>query len=160
MIDKLESGSPEIASRIARASPSAKYPGAQLTTVVSPERPQPNFGGLDRTTPPPPTEIDFLAIQRSDEFVALRRRLRRFVFPISALFFGWYLCYVLLAAYAHEFMSRRLTGEITVGLVMGVLQFGTTILIMVGYQRYARRWIDPQVEAVRARADLMRGPRP
>jgi hypothetical protein len=45
-----------------------------------------------------PGEIDFLAIQRSPEFAVLRRRLRRFVFPMSAAFFGWYLCYVLLAA--------------------------------------------------------------
>jgi uncharacterized membrane protein (DUF485 family) len=121
-----------------------------LTTAVSPERPQPLFGGLDPTTPPPPT--DYLAVQRSDEFRTLRRRMRRFAFPVSALFFGWYLAYVLLAAYAHDFMSHRLTGEITVGLALGVLQFGTTILIMVGYQRYARRWIDPQVNAVHLRA--------
>jgi len=90
-----------------------------------------------------------VAIQRTDEFVALRHRLRRFVFPMSALFFGWYLCYVLLAAYAHGLMSHRLTGEITVGLVLGVAQFGSTILIMLGYLRYARTRIDPLVDAIR-----------
>ena len=127
-----------------------------MTTAVRPERPQPHFGGPDPTTPPPPTDIDYLAVQRSDEFQALRRRMRRFAFPMSALFFGWYLAYVLLAAYAHDFMSRRLTGEITVGLVLGVLQFGTTILIMIGYQRYARRWIDPQVNSVHLRAAAIR----
>jgi len=81
----------------------------------------------------------------------LRRRLRRFVFPMSAVFFGWYLGYVLLAAYAHGLMSRRVTGEITVGLVMGVLQFASTALIMVGYLRYARARIDPLVAAIRDR---------
>ena len=112
---------------------------------------QPSFGNLDRRPVAPPPQIDFVTIQRSDEFVMLRRRLRRFVFPMSALFFGWYLCYVLLAAYAHDLMSHRLTGEITVGLAMGVLQFGSTILIMVGYLRYARARIDPLVAAIRGR---------
>ena len=117
-------------------------------TSAPPERPRPSFGGTHQP-PAPATGIDFVEIQRSAEFVLLRRSLRRFVFPMSALFFGWYLCYVLLAAYAHGFMSRRITGEITVGLVMGVLQFATTILFMVGYLRYARRRIDPQVTALR-----------
>lgn len=109
----------------------------------------PSFGSLDPAAPP--SQLDFVAIQRSDEFVVLRRRLRRFVFPVSALFFGWYLCYVLLAAYAHGLMSHRLTGQITVGLVMGVLQFCSTILIMVWYLRYARTRIDPLVAAIRSR---------
>lgn len=106
---------------------------------------------VDRHASPHLSETDYIAIQRSDEFVLLRRRLRRFVFPMSALFFGWYLTYVLLAAYAHDLMSRRLTGEITVGLALGVLQFVTTILIMLGYLSYARARIDPQVAVVRAR---------
>jgi uncharacterized membrane protein (DUF485 family) len=106
---------------------------------------------VDHATPRAPSGLDFIAIQRSDEFVLLRRRLRRFVFPMSMLFFGLYLTYVLLAAYAHGFMSRRLTGEITVGLVLGVLQFGTTILIMLCYLWYSRTRIDPQVAVVRSR---------
>ena len=44
--------------------------------------------------------------QASPEFRALRRRLRRFVFPMSALFLVWYLAYVLLASYARPFMAR------------------------------------------------------
>ncbi len=122
------------------------------STVTNPvDRTQPTFGAVDHHAPPTLSDIDFIAIQRSDEFVTLRRRLRRFVFPMSALFFGWYLSYVLLAAYAHDLMSRRVTGEITVGLLLGVLQFVSTILIMLGYLRYARTRIDPQVATIRAR---------
>lgn len=106
---------------------------------------------VDHATPAGPSGPDFIAIQRSDEFALLRRRLRRFVFPMSALFFGWYLTYVLLAAYAHDLMSHRVTGEITVGLVLGVFQFGTTILIMLTYLWYSRTRIDPQVAVVRSR---------
>jgi uncharacterized membrane protein (DUF485 family) len=130
-------------------------PGSfQLTTeatIPQPGRPSvsPTFGGI--TDPAPPGQIDYLAIQRSPEFAALRRSLRGFVFPMSLLFFGWYLSYVLLAAYAHDLMSQRIGGQITVGLVLGVAQFCSTILIMVGYLRYARRRIDPQVALIRNR---------
>jgi len=120
------------------------------SAVTNPvDRTQPTFGAVDHHARPVLTDIDYIAIQRSDEFVALRRRLRRFVFPMSALFFGWYLSYVLLAAYAHDLMGHRLTGEITVGLALGVLQFASTILIMLAYLRYARTRIDPQVAVIR-----------
>ena len=36
-------------------------------------------------------------VRDSPEFVALRRRFRRFVLPVSALFLVWYATYVLLA---------------------------------------------------------------
>ena len=59
----------------------------------------------------------------SPEFAELRRRLRTFVFPVSVLFLAWYLVYVLLADYAHGFMSIKLVGNINVALVLGLLQF-------------------------------------
>jgi uncharacterized membrane protein (DUF485 family) len=112
------------------------------------------FGGITKTAPDArPNDIpDFAAIHGSPEFAELRRRFRRFVFPMSALFFVWYLTYVLLAAYAPGFMSHRLFGMVNVGLVFGLLQFGSTLAITAGYLRFARRRLDPQVAAVRARA--------
>ncbi|WP_158887367.1 DUF485 domain-containing protein, partial [Amycolatopsis anabasis] len=44
---------------------------------------------------------------QSPEFKELRTRLRKFVFPMTALFLAWYLLYVLLADYAHGFMSVK-----------------------------------------------------
>jgi uncharacterized membrane protein (DUF485 family) len=95
---------------------------------------------------------DFPAIQAGAEFTELRRRFRRFVFPMTALFFLWYLGYVLLAAYARGFMSQRIFGTVHVGLVLGLLQFASTLAITAGYLRFARRRLDPQVEIIRARA--------
>ena len=46
-------------------------------------------------------------VQRSPEFQGLRRRLRRFVFPMSAAFLLWYLLYVLLADHAVEIVADR-----------------------------------------------------
>ncbi len=125
-------------------------------TARAPEQTGVSFGGITGTgTPPVPTGApDFAAIHDSPEFTALHRRFRRFVFPMAALFFGWYLTYVLLAAYAHGFMSHRLFGLVTVGLVLGLLQFVSTIAITVAYVRFARRHLDPAIDRVRAEAGV------
>jgi uncharacterized membrane protein (DUF485 family) len=88
-------------------------------------------------------------VQASPEFGDLRRRLRRFVFPMSALFLIWYLVYVLLASYAPDFMATRLSGNFTVGLLIGLLQFVSTFLITTLYVRFADRTLDPAAESIR-----------
>ena len=88
-------------------------------------------------------------VQSSAEFVALRRRLRNFVFPMTGLFLVWYLLYVLLADYAHGFMSIKLAGNITVGLVLGLLQFVSTFVITALYVRFANRHLDPVTKRIR-----------
>ncbi|SFQ08290.1 Uncharacterized membrane protein, DUF485 family [Amycolatopsis arida] len=105
--------------------------------------------------PAPPREgPDYEEIRRSPEFVAVRRRLRRFVFPMSLLFLAWYLCYVLLAAFAHDLMSTKVVGAVNVGIVLGLLQFASTLAITAGYLRFARRRIDPAVAEIRCRAEV------
>jgi uncharacterized membrane protein (DUF485 family) len=88
-------------------------------------------------------------VQASPEFGDLRRRLRRFVFPMSALFLIWYLTYVLLASYAPAFMATKLAGNATVGLLIGLLQFVSTFLITTLYVRFADRTLDPAAERLR-----------
>jgi uncharacterized membrane protein (DUF485 family) len=101
-------------------------------------------------TPPSSAEdADWAAIQSSPEFQDLRRRLRRFVFPVAALFLAWYLLFVLLATYAAPFMSIKLAGNINVGLVFGLLQFVSTFAITAAYIRYADRTLDPASKALR-----------
>jgi uncharacterized membrane protein (DUF485 family) len=111
-------------------------------------------GSPDPPTSLPNEPIDFAAIHRSDDFVRLRARLVRFVFPVTALFLGWYLCYVLLAAYARSFMGFQLIGEINIGLVLGLLQFVSTAVITVCYVRFARKNIDPAAERIRRAAGV------
>jgi uncharacterized membrane protein (DUF485 family) len=98
---------------------------------------------------PPDGETDYERVQRSAEFQALRRRFRRFVFPMTGLFLVWYLVYVLLAAYATEFMSTRLVGNITVGLVLGLGQFVSTFVITMLYARWANTHQDPIADELR-----------
>jgi len=117
---------------------------------------QPLFGGPagQPARPRPPAGPDYVAIQRSEEFSSLRGRFRRFVFPMSLAFVAWYLVYVLLAAYAHDFMSVKLVGEVNVGMLLGILQFVSTAAITVAYLRFARRRIDPEVDKVRQQAGV------
>jgi len=114
------------------------------------------FGGITTPAgqPRPPAGPDYAAIHASADFTALRSRFRRFVFPMTGLFFVWYLAYVLLAAYAKDFMSIRLFGSVNIALVFGVLQFVSTIGITAWYVRWARTRIDPEVERIRAKAGV------
>jgi uncharacterized membrane protein (DUF485 family) len=102
--------------------------------------------------PPPPPGPDFERIQRTGEFAALRSRRRWFVFPVSLLFFAWYMTDVLLAAYAHDFMNIKVFGQVNIAMVFGLLQFVTTIVITAAYIRFANRRLDPQVEQIRLQA--------
>lgn len=98
----------------------------------------------------PVPETDFVAIQREPRFQELRRRHRSFVFPLAVLFLLWYFLYVLLADYAHDFMSIKVWGSINVGLIFGLLQFVTTFGITTWYVSYANRKLDPIATEIRA----------
>lgn len=98
---------------------------------------------------PPESETDWQAIEQSADFVVLRRRLRNFVFPMTAAFLVWYLLYVLLSDYAHGFMSTKVFGNINIGLIFGLLQFVSTFVITWLYVRHANRHLDPIADKLR-----------
>ena len=103
--------------------------------------------------PPHETAVsghEYLAVQASPEFQELRNRLRRFVFPMSALFLIWYFAYVMLGAFAHDFMAIKVWGNINVGLLIGLGQFVSTFVITAIYVRFANRELDPRAEAIRS----------
>ncbi|WP_236950459.1 DUF485 domain-containing protein [Mycobacterium sp. MS1601] len=88
-------------------------------------------------------------MQASPEFQELRTRLRRFVFPMTAFFLIWYGLYVLLGAFAHDFMATKVFGDVNIGLLIGLGQFLTTFLITGLYVRFANRELDPRAAAIR-----------
>jgi uncharacterized membrane protein (DUF485 family) len=88
-------------------------------------------------------------VQLSPDFSELRRRFRRFVFPMTGLFLGWYFLYVLLADYAHGFMSHKVGGNITVALLFGLGQFVSTFAITLLYVRWADKKFDPDAKHLR-----------
>ncbi|MEU6699676.1 DUF485 domain-containing protein [Pseudonocardia sp. NPDC046786] len=97
---------------------------------------------------PPPTP-DWAAVQASPDFEELRKRLRGFVFPVTAGFLAWYLLYVLLASFAPDFMAIPVAGNINLGLILGLLQFVSTFAITVVYIRFADRKLDPLSSKIR-----------
>ncbi|TCP55307.1 uncharacterized membrane protein (DUF485 family) [Tamaricihabitans halophyticus] len=99
------------------------------------------------------SEDTWARVHGGAEFQELRRRLRGFVFPMAVLFLAWYLLYVLLADYAHGFMSTKLVGNINVGLVFGLLQFVSTFVITALYVRHANRKLDPIADKIRAEVE-------
>lgn len=110
-------------------------------------------------TPGPETVLeaqDYIDMQASPEFQELRSRLRRFIFPMTAIFLAWYLVYVLLADYAHDFMATPVFGNINVGLLFGLGQFVSTFVITGLYVRFANKEIDPRSEALRAQLEVLR----
>ena len=69
---------------------------------------------------------------------------------MTALFLAWYFLYVLLAAFAPDFMAVKLLGNLNVGLVLGLGQFASTFAITILYVRWADRQFDPTAERLRA----------
>jgi uncharacterized membrane protein (DUF485 family) len=94
--------------------------------------------------------VDYVAVQNSAEFQSHRRKQRSFVFPMAIFFLLWYFAYVLLGAYAHDFMATPVWGHVNVGLILGLLQFVTTFGITTWYVRLANRNHDPESEHLRA----------
>lgn len=92
----------------------------------------------------------YIEVQRSQEFLELRSRFRKFVFPVTGLFLGWYFLYVMLAAFAPAFMSHKLVGNLNVGLFLGLGQFVSTFAITMLYARWADKQFDPTADKLRA----------
>ncbi|MGV1034047.1 MAG: DUF485 domain-containing protein [Microbacteriaceae bacterium] len=95
------------------------------------------------------SNVDFGAIQKSSRFEELRRKQRGFVFPVLIACLIWYFGYVLLAAYARDFMAIKLIGEFNVGLLLGLLQVVTTFAVTMWYVRFANRDLDPLAASIR-----------
>lgn len=92
---------------------------------------------------------DFTEVQKGEKFQRLRRTQRSFVFPLTVIFLVWYLAFVVVAAFAPEFMAIKVLGNINLGIVLGLAQFVTTFVITGSYVAYANRKIDPLATELR-----------
>ena len=92
---------------------------------------------------------DFAKIRESEQFRTLKTRHRNFVFPVVIGCLLWYVAYVLLAAYAHDFMSTRVFGSVNLGLLLGLAQIATTFIVTTWYVSYANKRLDPIATAIR-----------
>ena len=99
----------------------------------------------ESTTP----DVDYPAIQQSPEFQTLRRTHRSFVFPVLGACLAWYIAYVLLAGYAHDFMSTPVFGSVNVAILLGLAQVVTTFAVTTWYVRFANKRLDPLAAEIR-----------
>ncbi len=90
----------------------------------------------------------YIDVQASEQFQRLRRMFRRFAFPMTVVFLGWYLLYVVASGWARDFMGQKLWGNINVAYVFGLLQFVSTFLISWLYSRYMTRRVDPLADEI------------
>ena len=99
------------------------------------------------------TPEEYLAAQNSPEFAELKKRFRSFAFPMTFAFLAWYLLYVLLSTYAPGFMGKQVFGNVSVGIIFGLLQFVTTFVITHLYVSHANRKTDPIADEMRDRLE-------
>jgi len=88
-------------------------------------------------------DIDWEAIEASSEFQELERTRRSFVLPATIFFLAWYMGFVVLAAYAEDFMSERVYQGLTVGYCLALTQFVMVLVLGIMYLRRADKVYDP-----------------
>jgi uncharacterized membrane protein (DUF485 family) len=91
----------------------------------------------------PRRDIDWEAIEESPEFQELVRTRRSFVVPATIFFLTWYMGFVVLAAYAEDFMSERVYQGLTVGYCLALTQFVMVLVLGIMYLRRSDRVYDP-----------------
>jgi uncharacterized membrane protein (DUF485 family) len=101
---------------------------------------------MAQPTEPAESAIDWQAIERSPEFQELVRRRRNFVIPCTVFFLSWYLGFILLAAYAEDFMGESVYEGLTVGYCLALTQFLMVFTLGLWYLRKADDVFDPLAE--------------
>ena len=102
----------------------------------------------------PHPDIDWEAIERTPEFQELVHRRRSFVIPCTIFFLAWYMGFILLTAYAPDFMGDSVYQGLTVGYCLALTQFLMVLGLGLWYLRRADRDFDPLAEkAIEAYAE-------
>jgi uncharacterized membrane protein (DUF485 family) len=91
-------------------------------------------------------DVDWDAIERSPEFQELVRRRKAFVLPGTIFYLAWYMGFILLVAYAEDFMARRVYEGLTVGYCLALTQFVMVVVLGLLYLRKSDREFDPLAE--------------
>ena len=107
---------------------------------------------MAQPTEPAESAIDWQAIERSPEFQELVRRRRNFVIPCTVFFLSWYLGFILLAAYAEDFMGESVYEGLTVGYCLALTQFVMVFVLGIWYLRKSDSTFDPLADKVVAAA--------
>ena len=94
----------------------------------------------------PGEKIDWEEIERSPEFQELVRKRKAFVLPGTIFFLTWYMGFILLAAYAEDFMSESVYEGLTVGYCLALTQFLMVLVLGLMYLSKSAKVFDPLAE--------------
>ena len=89
---------------------------------------------------------DWEGLERSPEFQQLVSRRRRFVMPALAVFVVWFGGFLILTAYARDFMTRTPIGSISWAYILALSLIAMTWLITWMYLRWSDRELAPLAE--------------
>ncbi|MBP3088802.1 DUF485 domain-containing protein [Corynebacterium sp. sy017] len=92
-------------------------------------------------------------MQTSKEFVDLKKTFRAFAFPMAIASFLWYVCYVLTATFASDFMATPVFGTVNIGFIFGWAQFLTTFIITWIYIKFANKNLEPRAAIIRQKME-------
>lgn len=91
--------------------------------------------------------------QSSEEFLTLKSRFRRFSFPMTIAFLGWYFIFVLLMTFARDWVTTPVLGSFNIAFILAFLQFVSTLVIVVAYDMYSHRKLDGIREDLRLKVE-------
>ena len=96
--------------------------------------------------------IDWIAAERSPEFQELIRKRRAFIVPATIFYLGWFFGFILLTAYAEDFMAESVINGLTVGYCLALSQFIMVWVLTAVYLKRADRIFDPLARKAAERA--------
>jgi uncharacterized membrane protein (DUF485 family) len=88
-------------------------------------------------------QADWRAVERSPEFRELVQRRTRFLIPVTVVWLGIFLTYLLLAAFAPDIMGNEVAFGFTLGFVISAAQILMTWVVTWLYLRRADRVFEP-----------------
>jgi uncharacterized membrane protein (DUF485 family) len=93
-------------------------------------------------------ENDWEELERSPEFQQLVATRRRFVVPALAVFVVWFGGFLVLSAYARDFMVKRPFGWFSWAYLLALSLIVMTWLITWLYLRWSERHLAPLADAI------------
>jgi uncharacterized membrane protein (DUF485 family) len=96
--------------------------------------------------------IDWVAAEQSQEFRELISKRRSFVVPATIFYLGWFVGFILLTAYAPDFMGESVIEGLTVGYLLALSQFIMVWGLTWAYLKRADNVFDPLARKAAERA--------
>ncbi|HEY1358323.1 MAG TPA: DUF485 domain-containing protein [Thermoleophilaceae bacterium] len=98
-------------------------------------------------------EPDWAALEQTPEFRELGERRRRFVAVALTIFTVWFGGFLILAAYARDFMTKQPIGSISWAYILALSLIAMTWGIAYAYLRWSDSRLEPLAERARRTAE-------